>query len=93
MSDRLALLRRSLSAELLAALEEHVRDIAAEAVRDAFIEHEPKRRWITLEEAAEQMGCSYDAMRMRAKRKRVVTDRQGRTVYVLAESLRELDGR
>ena len=79
--------------EFLAELDEHVRDVAAEAVREELARQDPKRRWLTIKEAAEQMSCSYDAMRMLADRGRVKTEYQGRRRYIDARSLRELDGR
>jgi hypothetical protein len=86
------LLERFLSADVLAALDEHVREVAADAVRDELAQRATPRRWLTLREAAERDGCSYDAMRMRAERGQVVSRREGRTVYVSAESL-GLNGR
>lgn len=50
------------------------------------------RRWLTLAEAAERLGCSPAAARMRAARGRLVTRRQGRRVYVSADSLDRLEG-
>lgn len=43
--------------------------------------------WLTLEQAAERLGCSTDAVRMRAKRGRLNSRRQGRRVYVSRESV------
>jgi excisionase family DNA binding protein len=81
------MLEKFLSLELLAALDEHVRNIvddqlvAKAASRDG-------RNWYTLAEAAELLGCSYDAVRLRAKRGRLEVRRQGRTVLVSARSLK-----
>jgi excisionase family DNA binding protein len=50
----------------------------------------PGRSWYTIAEAADRLGCSTDAVRMRAKRGRLVTRRQGRTVYVSAASVEDL---
>ncbi len=44
-------------------------------------------RWLTLEQAAERLGCSPDAVRMRAKRGRLEHRRQGRRLYVSATSV------
>ena len=46
-----------------------------------------ERRWLTLEEAAERLGCTPDAVRMRVKRGRLDHRRQGRRVYVSAMSV------
>jgi excisionase family DNA binding protein len=40
-----------------------------------------------LEEAAERLGCTPDAVRMRVKRGRLDHRRQGRRVYVSAMSV------
>jgi hypothetical protein len=71
---------------MLAALDEHVRELVDE--RLASQATAGSRDWYTLEETAERLGCSYDAARMRAKRGRFETKRQGRTVLVSARSLR-----
>jgi excisionase family DNA binding protein len=51
-------------------------------------EHE--RRWLTLGEAAERLGCTPDAVRMRVKRGRLDHRRQGRRLYVSATSVDRL---
>jgi excisionase family DNA binding protein len=38
--------------------------------------------WLTLEQAAERLDCSTDAVRMRVKRGRLESRRQGRRLYV-----------
>jgi excisionase family DNA binding protein len=43
--------------------------------------------WLTLEQAAERLGCSADAVRMRVKRGRLNCRRQGRRVYVSRDSV------
>jgi hypothetical protein len=47
-------------------------------------------RWLTLEQAASRLGCSPDAVRMRAKRGRLEPRRQGRRLYVSAASVDSL---
>jgi excisionase family DNA binding protein len=47
-------------------------------------------RWLTLDQAAERLGCSRDAVRMRASRGRLETRRHGRRLYVSATSVAEL---
>jgi excisionase family DNA binding protein len=48
------------------------------------------RAWLTLDEAAEQLGVSADAVRMRVKRGRLQSRRQGRRLYVSAASVERL---
>lgn len=84
------LLRLALSPELIAALDEHMREVAAEAVREELA-RQSRRRWLPLAEAAEQLGCTPAAMRMRVKRGSVEARRQGRRIYVRAEAGGEHD--
>jgi hypothetical protein len=83
VSERRDLLELVLSAEVLAVLDEHIRDVVAEAVRQERA-RQPRREWLTLAEAAVEYGCTEAAMRMRAKRGTVETRRQGRRLYVRA---------
>jgi len=72
--------------ELLAALEQ----IVDERVAAALAETAPAGdgpRWLTLEQAAERLACSPDAVRMRAKRGRLESRRHGRRVYVSRASV------
>lgn len=81
-------------------LEELATELAAhprfEALVQAHVErtlaeHEqPGRRWLTLTEAAEQLGCTRDAVRMRIHRGRLDHRRQGRRLYVSAASVDHL---
>jgi hypothetical protein len=78
-------LELALSPELLAALDEHIREIVAEALREerARAARAPSRReWLTLAEAANEFGCTPNAMRMRVTRGTIESKRQGRRVYV-----------
>jgi hypothetical protein len=43
--------------------------------------------WLTLEQAGERLDCSVDAVRMRAKRGRLVSRHIGRRVYVSRASV------
>jgi hypothetical protein len=88
-AERLELL---FSAQMLELLDEHVREVAADAVRQELARQKAPKRWLTLGEAASRLGCSYDAMRMRAERGTVPARRQGGRVYVLASAIEELDG-
>jgi excisionase family DNA binding protein len=61
--------------------------------RLAEIERAQSRRtWITLAEAADRLGCTYDAIRMRADRGTIESRRQGGRRYVLASAIEQLDG-
>jgi excisionase family DNA binding protein len=48
------------------------------------------RKWLTVREAAERLGCSADAVRMRAKRGRLESRHMGRTLYIAAASVENL---
>jgi excisionase family DNA binding protein len=81
--ERLSLV---LSAELLDAMEEVVAErVRAELTARSPIGDSPK--WLTVDQAAERLSCSSDAVRMRVKRGRLEHRRQGRRVYVSAESV------
>jgi excisionase family DNA binding protein len=82
--DRLAI---ALAPELVEALEEFV----AERVASELTRVESCRpQWLTLEQAADRLGCSRDAVRMRANRGRLETRNHGRRVYVSAASVASL---
>lgn len=51
---------------------------------------QPARKWLTVSEAAELLGCSTDAIRMRCSRGRLEHRRQGRRLYVSAASVDQL---
>jgi excisionase family DNA binding protein len=50
----------------------------------------PARKWLTVAAAAELLACSPDAVRMRVKRGRLEHRRQGRRLYVAADSVDRL---
>ena len=79
-----------LAAEVIDALDDLVAErVAAElAGLDAGRDSGP--RWLTLEQAAERLGITPAAARMRASRGRLQTRRHGRRVYVSAASVDEL---
>jgi excisionase family DNA binding protein len=79
-----------LAPELLNAFEELVAErVVAELARlEASRENGPA--WLTLAQAADRLGCSRDAVRMRAKRGRLETRRHGRRLYISAASVAEL---
>jgi excisionase family DNA binding protein len=60
-------------------------------VEQSLAEREPQRRmWLTLAEAAERLGCTPDAVRMRINRGRLDHRRHGRRLYVSAASVDRL---
>jgi hypothetical protein len=83
VSARSELLELALSPELLAALDEHIRDVVDEAIAEER-RRQPKREWLTLAEGAVEYGCTKDALRMRAERGAIESMRQGRRLYVRA---------
>ena len=48
------------------------------------------RAWLTLREAAQQLGCTPDAVRMRINRGRLEYRRHGRRLYVSAAGIERL---
>ena len=81
-AERLA---RVLSPDLVDAIAELVDERVAQALKAASARHGP--RWLTVEQAAERLSCSPDAVRMRVKRGRLEHRRQGRRIYVSGESV------
>lgn len=61
-------------------------------VDEALAQRVPPRVWLTLAEAAERLGCTRDAVRMRINRGRLEHRRQGRRLYVSVASVDRLDG-
>ena len=79
--------------ELAAQLATHPRiEALVEArVQQALAEKDrPGRVWLTLAEAAERLGCTPDAVRMRVNRGRLDSRRHGRRLYVSAASIDRL---
>jgi excisionase family DNA binding protein len=86
MSVRLELELRD---ELFEAISERAAAIVLERLdRDRAVQKGV--RWLTLAQAAERLGCSPDAVRMRVRRGRLEHRRQGRRLYVSAASVDEL---
>jgi excisionase family DNA binding protein len=82
--DRLSSL---LAPELVAALEE----LVSERVASELARLEPSGpEWLTFDQAAERLGCSRDAVRMRVSRGRLAARNHGRRVYVSAVSVASL---
>ena len=79
------------------ALLEALRPLVAELVerevdrRLASLDwHGSRPQWLTLEQAAARLGCSTDAVRMRARRGRLEHRHQGRRLYVSADAVDRL---
>ena len=90
MSERLDL-GAMFSADVVAALESLVDRRVAEALGAVREETgSGAARWLTLDQAAERLGCSADAVRMRVKRGRLEHRRQGRRLYVSTEGVDRL---
>jgi excisionase family DNA binding protein len=87
------LLRSRLGDVLAPAAVDAIAEFVAETVRAevaAQATTSETRRWLTVPEAAEQLGCSTDAVRMRAKRGRLESRHQGRCLYIAAGSVENL---
>ncbi len=83
----------ALSGVLAEALQLLIRELVDQALREhlaALEADRPARPWLTLAEAADRLGCSPDAVRMRARRGRLDTRHQGRRLYVSAASVEAL---
>lgn len=90
MSARDRLLATLSPEQFVAAVEQLVTE-RVQAELDARDAARPNgRAWLTLEEAGEKLGCSADAVRMRVRRGRLDSRRQGRRLYVSAASLERL---
>ena len=76
----------AVSAQLMELIDAYVDERVAQAL--AAIDSRPP--WLTLEQAAERLDCSRDAVRMRVKRGRLVARRDGRRVYVSRDSVDRL---
>jgi excisionase family DNA binding protein len=79
-----------LGPRLVAAIEQLVDERVARAVAELRVPPPPSP-WLTVAQAADLLGCSPDAVRMRIRRGRLAARRQGRRVYVARLSVVELD--
>src|SRR5262245_11294017 len=82
--------RDRLQAALAPGLVDAIEELIAERVEAALAEWDAignERVWLTLAEAGERLGCSADAVRMRAKRGRLTSRRHGSRLYVSATSV------
>ena len=68
-----------LGPELIAAIEPLVDERVALAVAELRVPA-PLSPWVTVPQAADLLGCSSDAVRMRIKRGRLTASMQGRRV-------------
>jgi excisionase family DNA binding protein len=67
------------------SLGEFIRGVVREELE--ALQPAAPRRWLTLAEAAARLGVSSDAVRMRVRRGRLEFQKQGRRLYVSAESV------
>jgi hypothetical protein len=82
-------LTQLLAPHLITAIERLIDD----RVQAALAEHTTTTNtpeWLTLEQAAQLLDCTPDAVRMRAKRGRLQTRHHGRRLYVSRRSVTEL---
>ena len=78
--------------EFEAQLRELVREIVREELERQLAEIVPEdgSPWLTLDQAADRLACSVDAVRMRVKRGRLEARHHGRRVYVSRSSVDEI---
>jgi excisionase family DNA binding protein len=79
VSVRSELLARAVSPELLAALDEHIRDV----VDEALAEREQTQQWLTVEEYAATMRTTVDAVRKRLERRRIPSARKEGKLWLI----------
>ena len=82
-----------LSSDLLDLVDAYVREVAVETLRAELARatvDSHRREWYTVKEAARRLGISEDAVRMRARRRRLTSRHQGRTLYIAARSVDDL---
>jgi len=72
----------------VSALEAHVRELARQVVRDELARHVPAWEWLTVDQAAELLGCTPKAIRGKLERGVLVAHRLDGRLYL---SRRELD--
>jgi excisionase family DNA binding protein len=76
-------------------IREVLRPVVVDVVREELDELAQEQRrerkpWLTLAEAAERLGCSKDAVRMRARRGRLEHRYHGRRLYISARAIDRL---
>jgi hypothetical protein len=81
VSARRDLLERLLSPDVLEAIDEYVREIVDEQLREERA-RQPRREWLPVEEGAPEYGCTEAALRARARRGSVDSIKRGGRVYV-----------
>ena len=86
-SDRLL---AALAPEVVDAIEQLVDECVRAALDRERAQGATGRSWLTLREAGVQLGCSPNAVRMRARRGRLEHRYQGRRLYVSADSVDQL---
>jgi Helix-turn-helix domain len=82
-----------LSEEVLGLVDAYVHDLVRRVVREELAASEclERRSWYSVDAAASRLGISPAAVRMRARRGRLETRRQGRRLYISAASVDELE--
>jgi excisionase family DNA binding protein len=82
-----------LAHQIVEAIEELVAERVAVEV-ECRRDFKPVRgaQWLTLDQAAQRLGCTPDAVRMRVNRGRLQHRKHGRRLYVSAESVDTLGG-
>ena len=68
----------------MSEFEAQLRELVREIVR------EDGSPWLTLDQEADRLACSVDAVRMRVKRGRLEARHHGRRVYVSRSSVDEI---
>ena len=82
-----------LGEQVLELVDAFVREVAIETMRTELARTTVdvrRREWYTVKEAAQRLGVSEDAVRMRARRNRLASRHQGRTLYIAARSVDDI---
>jgi hypothetical protein len=90
MADPRAVLNRALAPEVVSAIAMLIAEAVADELQAALISAPPPKPWLTLREAGEALGCSPEAVYMRARRGRLESRYHGRRLYVSAASISTL---
>jgi len=76
-----------LSVELVDAIETYIDERVTAALAELAPPNGSEPEWLTLEQAGERLGCTADAIRMRANRGRLNSKHVGRRRYVSRASV------
>jgi DNA-directed RNA polymerase specialized sigma24 family protein len=80
----------ALAPELVDAIKQLVDECVRERLDAEQAQQLKERTWLTLQEAGDRLGCSPNAVRMRARRGRLEHRYQGRRLYVAAAAVDRL---